>query len=300
MINFLRFRTLTTVISLLIVLSFVGMAVYKYQTRGQVFIYSIDFTGGTQVLLKFDKPVSGIQVKSILETHGWKGAVIREFSDQEILIRVKEFAGDAQGLGERMRAVIKENLAGYEVQILQSESVGPGVGAALRWKSVRAVVFALFAMLIYIALRFWSFAFAFGAVAALFHDALVMLALFLFLDREISANVIGAILAVLGYSINDTIVIFSQIRDDLKKMKDRSLTTIVNISLNQTLKRTLLTSISTGIPVTVMLLFGGEALRNFSLALLTGIIFGTYSSIYIASPVMMMLYHRREQKNDMK
>ena len=300
MINFLRFRTLTTVISLLIVLSFVGMAVYKYQTRGQVFIYSIDFTGGTQVLLKFDKPVSGIQVKSILETHGWKGAVIREFSDQEILIRVKEFAGDAQGLGERMRAVIKENLAGYEVQILQSESVGPGVGAALRWKSVRAVVFALFAMLIYIALRFWSFAFAFGAVAALFHDALVMLALFLFLDREISANVIGAILAVLGYSINDTIVIFSQIRDDLKKMKDRSLTTIVNISLNQTLKRTLLTSISTGIPVTVMLLFGGEALRNFSLALLTGIIFGTYSSIYIASPVMMMLYHRKEQKNDMK
>ena len=300
MINFLRFRTLTTVISLLIILGFVGMAVYKYQTRGQVFVYSIDFTGGTQVLLKFDKPVSGIQVKSILETHGWKGAVIREFSDQEILVRVKEFAGDAQGLGERMRAVIKENLAGYEVQILQSESVGPGVGAALRWKSVRAVVFALFAMLIYIALRFWSFAFAFGAVAALFHDALVMLALFLFLDREISANVIGAILAVLGYSINDTIVIFSQIRDDLKKMKDRSLTTIVNISLNQTLKRTLLTSISTSIPVAVMLLFGGEALRNFSLALLTGIIFGTYSSIYIASPVMMMLYHRKEQKNDMK
>ena len=300
MINFLRFRTLTSLISLLIILGFFGMAMYKYQTRGQVFIYSIDFTGGTQVLLKFDKPVSGIRVKGILEAHGWKGAVIRELSDQEILIRVKEFAGDVQGLGERMRLVIKENLAGYEVQILQSESVGPGVGTALRWKSIRAVVFALFAMLIYIALRFWSFAFAFGAVAALFHDALIMLALFLFLDREISTNVIGAILAVLGYSINDTIVIFSQIRDDLKKMKDSSLTTIVNISLNQTLKRTLLTSISTGITVTVMLLFGGEALRNFSLALLTGIIFGTYSSIYIASPVMMMLYHRKEQKNDMK
>ncbi len=300
MINFLRFRTLTTVISLLIFLGFVGMAVYKYQTRGQVFVYSIDFTGGTQVLLKFDKPVSGIQVKDILETHGWKGAVVREFSDQEILIRVKEFAGDFQGLGERIRAVIKENLAGYEVQILQSESVGPGVGTALRWKSIRVVVFALLAMLIYIALRFWSFAFAFGAVAALFHDALVMLALFLFLDREISINIIAAIVTVLGYSINDTIVIFSQIRDDLKKMKDSSLTTVVNISLNQTLKRTLLTSISTGITVMVMLLFGGEALRNFSLALLTGIIFGTYSSIYIASPVMMMLYHRKEQKNDMK
>jgi len=298
MINFLKFRTVTAFISLLIMLSFIGMAVYKYQTRGQVFVYSIDFTGGTQVLLKFDKPVSGREVKTILETHGWKGAVVRELSDQEILIRVKKFAGDAQGLGERIRAVIKENIAGYEVQILQSESVGPGVGAALRWKSVRAVVFSLVAMLLYIALRFWSFAFAFGAVAALFHDALVMLALFLFLDREISINVIGAVLAVLGYSINDTIVIFSQIRDDLGKMKDRSLSAIVNISLNHTLKRTLLTSISTGIPVTVMLLFGGEALQNFSLALLTGIIFGTYSSIYIASPVMMMLYHDKKQKND--
>ncbi|MGB8367104.1 MAG: protein translocase subunit SecF [Candidatus Babeliales bacterium] len=296
MINFLRFRTLTAFISLSIVLSFIGMAIYHYQMRGQVFSYSIDFTGGTQILLKFDKPVSGVEIKNILEKQGWKGAIIREFSDQEILIRVKEFAGDAQGLGERMLTVIQKNLAGYEIQILQSESVGPGVGAALRWKSVRAVVFALLAMLIYIALRFWSFSFAFGAVVALFHDALVMLALFLFLDREISINVIGAILAVLGYSINDTIVIFSQIRDDLKKMKDSSLATIVNVSLNQTLKRTLLTSISTGIPVTVMLLFGGEALRNFSLALLAGIIFGTYSSIYIASPVMMMFYQTKNKK----
>lgn len=296
MINFLRFRTLTAFFSLSIVLSFIGMAIYYYQIRGQVFSYSIDFTGGTQILLKFDKPVSGVEIKNILEKQGWQGAIIREFSDQEILIRVKEFASDAQGLGERMLTVIQKNLAGYEIQILQSESVGPGVGAALRWKSIRAVVFALLAMLIYIALRFWSFSFAFGAVVALFHDALVMLALFLFLDREISINVIGAILAVLGYSINDTIVIFSQIRDDLKKMKDSSLATIVNMSLNQTLKRTLLTSISTGIPVTVMLLFGGEALRNFSLALLAGIIFGTYSSIYIASPVMMMFYQTKNKK----
>ncbi len=296
MINFLRFRALTAVISLFIMLSLIGVAIYRYQSRGQVFLYGIDFTGGTQVLLKFDKPVSGVEVKNIVETKGWKGAIIREFSDQEILIRVREFASDAQGLGDRMRVIIEESLPGYEVEILQSESVGPGVGAALRWKSVRAVTFALLALLIYIALRFWSFAFAIGAVMALFHDALVMLALFLFLDREISINVIAAILAVLGYSINDTIVIFSQIRDDLNKMKDYPLAKIVNISLNQTLKRTLLTSISTGIPVTVMLLFGGEALRNFSLALLAGIIFGTYSSIYIASPIMMIFYQIKNKK----
>ncbi len=294
MINFLRFRKLTAAISLSIILGFVGMAIYKYRTRGHVFAYSIDFTGGTQILLKFDKPISGTRLVDVLRQHGWTGAVTRDLSDREVFVRVKEFSSDSQGLGERMRIAIKKSLGDDDVQILQSESVGPGVGAALRWKSIRLVLFALLAMLMYIALRFWSFAFAFGAVAALFHDALIMLALFLFLDREISINVIGAILAVLGYSINDTIVIFSQIRDDLEKMKDHSLAGIVNISLNHTLKRTLLTSISTGIPVAVMLLFGGEALQNFSLALLTGIVFGTYSSIYIASPVMMMLYRNKE------
>ena len=123
----------------------------------------------------------------------------------------------------------------------------------------------------------------------LFHDAILMLAVFLLFDREISVNVIGAILAVMGYSINDTIVIFSQIRDNAKKMSHDSLKTIVNVSLNQTLRRTLLTSISTGLAVVSMLVLGGEALRDFSLALLVGIIVGTYSSIYIASPVMMLL-----------
>lgn len=290
MINFLRFQKLTAIISLTIIGSFVGMAFYRYRTRGHVFSYSIDFTGGTQVLLKFDKPINGAQLMHLFEEHGWTGVVTRDLSDREVLIRVKKFDQDAQGLAERMRIAIKEDLGDYDVQILQSESVGPGIGSALKWKSIRGVVIALLAMLAYIALRFWSFSFAFGAVAALFHDAFVMLALFLFLDREISINVIGAILAVLGYSINDTIVIFSQIRDNLFKMKNYSLSSIVNNSLNYTLKRTLLTSISTGIPVGVMLIFGGEALRNFSLALLIGIIFGTYSSIYIASPVMMLLY----------
>ena len=133
-----------------------------------------------------------------------------------------------------------------------------------------------------------------GAVAALFHDAVVMLAMFLFFDREISTNVICAILAVLGYSINDTIVIFSRIRENLKSMRGTPLRDIINASLNHTLKRTLLTSISTGLPVGVMLIFGGEALFDISFALLIGIVFGTYSSIYIASPIMMLLYKTKE------
>lgn len=290
MIDVLKYRGLSLLVSLSIIAATIGGYVYKERSRGYAFSYSVDYTGGTQVIFKFDTPVSTSEVKEILEKKGWAGAATREFSEQEILVRVKEFSNDAKGLADRMRKALAGELKGNNVVVLQNEGVSPGVGADLRWKSFRAVFFALLAMLAYIAWRFWSAAFALGAVVALFHDAMVMLAVFLLFDREISVNVIGAILAVLGYSINDTIVIFAQIRDNLKKMKDAPLGTIVNKSINHTLKRTMLTSLSTGLTVGSMFFLGGEALRDFSLALLVGIIFGTYSSIFIASPVMMRLY----------
>jgi preprotein translocase subunit SecF len=202
-------------------------------------------------------------------------------------VRVKETDKDIKDLAEDMRQNLQQSLSDNKVEILQSEVVGAGVGAVLRWKSIRAVAISLVLMLFYIAWRFWSFAYAIGAVIALLHDALVMLAVFLFLDREISINVIGAILAVLGYSINDTIVIFSKIRENAAKMRNIPMYDVVNISLNETLRRTLLTSISTALTVGAMFVLGGEALRDFSLALLVGIFFGTYSSIYMASPIML-------------
>lgn len=297
MIQFLKYRTYSALFSSSLLILFFAVGWYHYSHRGYVFSYSIDFTGGTQVLLKFDQAVSAQAVRSVIAQQGWDGVAIRELSDNEILVRVKEFAADAQGLGERICLALQQAMPDRIITILESEGVGPGIGQMLRTKSVRAVLLALIAMLAYIAFRFWSLAFAVGAVVALFHDAFVMLAMFLFFDREISINVIGAILAVLGYSINDTIVIFSQIRENAKKMasKGASIGEIVNVSLNQTLKRTILTSVSTGLPVIAMLLLGGEALFDFSFALLIGIIFGTYSSIYIASPVMMLLYRREKQ-----
>ena len=296
MINFVKYRAVTAFISLFLIGGFIGFAVYKKRTTGEVFRYGVDFTGGAQVLLRFSKPVSSIAVKDILDKNGWEGAVIREFSDNELLVRVKleEVAKELGSVAERMQQAIEKSMKDVQVTILQSEAVGPGVGEALRGKSIRAIVFALIAMLLYIALRFWSFGFALGAVMALFHDAILMLAVFLLLNREISVNVIGAVLAVMGYSINDTIVIFSQIRNNLAKMSHESLGTIVNISINQTLRRTILTSVSTGLTVLSMLILGGEALRDFSIALLVGIIIGTYSSIYIASPVMMLLYRDKK------
>lgn len=294
MIDVLKYRYVTAFLSATFFVAFFGFAAYRWQTTGEVFRYSIDFTGGVQVLLRFEKPVSALTVKSILEKSDWNGVAVREFGDNEILVRIKleQVAHDLGMIAERIQQVVQNEMPDVQVTILQSETVGPEIGGSLREKSAKAVIVSMIAILAYIALRFWSLGFAIGAVVSLFHDAMVMLAVFLFCNREISINVIGAILAVMGYSMNDTIVIFSQIRNNLKKMTHESLDHIVTLSINQTLRRTLLTSFATSLTVTAMLLIGGEPLRDFSLALLVGIVIGTYSSIYIASPVMMLLYRR--------
>lgn len=288
--DFLKYRLFVALFTLGIVGAFIGTYVYRVNERGEAFSYSVDFTGGTQALFKFAQPVSGAQVREILERNGWKNPVLREFTaGNEIIIRVKD---TEQNVGERMQQALTAEFSSAE--LLRIEMVGAGMGSELRSKSIRAVLIALIAMLMYIAFTFWSSAFAIGAVVALCHDAFVMVAVILFLDHDISIDVIGAILAVLGYSINDTIVIFAQIRTNLVKMRDRSMEEIVNASLNQTLRRTLLTSFSTALTVGSMFFLGGEGLRDFSLTLLVGIIFGTYSSIYIASPIMMLLYKERK------
>lgn len=294
MVNFLKYRKVTALSSLSLIIAFVGVAAYRQQTRGLVYSYSVDFTGGTQILLGFEQEVDGSLVKQIIIENGWPSVSIREFGKHEVLVRVKEFEDDMVGLGERIKDAVHHAMPENKIEILQTESVGAGVGADLRGKSASAMAVALVLMLLYIAMRFWSIAFATGAIVALIHDAIVMLAIFLFLDREISINFIAAVLTVLGYSINDTIVIFSQIREFMKKRHGVSLSAVVNESLNYTLRRTMLTSISTGLPVLVMLIFGGEALQDFSLALLIGIIFGTYSSVYIASPIMMLLQPKEQ------
>lgn len=295
MIDFLKARKITAIFSLVLVGAFFSAAFYKWKTKGEVFTYSVDFTGGAQLLLRSSASVSDAQVKDILTRSGWESVSVRNFSGNELLVRVKEYSNDVTGLDARMIKALESEIPDTSFSVLQSESVGPGVGEMLRWNSIYAIVLALLALLCYIAIRFWSFAFAVGAVVALAHDALIMLAIFLLLNREISINVIGAILAVLGYSINDTIVIFSQIREGIRKGAGQSLDFIVNSSLNKTLTRTILTSVSTALPVLTMLIIGGEALFDFSLALLVGIVFGTYSSIFIASPVMMLLYNKNEK-----
>lgn len=293
MVNILRYRWMSFAVSGAIFLSAGALFLYRLNTRGYAFTYSVDFTGGTQVLLKFNKPITAPEISESL-SEDWPNAIIRKFDEDEYLVRVKEFSNDLQGLADRMIEAVKAVYPDYEITILENEAVGPGVGSSLRYKFIKAILIALLLMLSYIAVRFWSLGFAVGSVVALFHDALIMLSVFLLFDREISIPVIGAILAVIGYSINDTIVIFSQIRENLNTLKRQPIYDIVNISLNQTMRRTLLTSFSTILTVGSILVLGGEALRSFSLALLVGIIFGTYSSIFIASPIVMWFYRNKK------
>ena len=293
MIDFLKFRLITALVSASLMLGFVGLSIYRYQTRGQIFTYSIDFTGGTQVYFHFDEPVKSSSVNQALVAHGWESATTREFSDRDVLVRVKEYENDATGLAKEMRAVLIKSLSRDDITIEQSDTVGAGIVDMLRMNSIYAIVISLVLISMYIAFRFWSWAFAIGAGVSLFHDAIAVLLFFLLFDIEISINVIGAILTVLGYSINDTIVIFSKIRENLKSMPSTSVYTVVNNSLNQTLRRTLLTTLATTLPVAVMCIYGGEALYDLSFALLVGIVFGIYSSIYIASSIVLELHPRK-------
>lgn len=293
-IDFLKYRYYCFAFSALIFAAFFGGIAYKYQTRGSAFLYSVEFTGGTQVLFGFSQPVSGESVARILSSNNFADANIREFSDRELLVRVKGFENDTKGLAERLRTILETSMSGVKVEIKQTDSVGVGVGSDLRKNSVWAVLLCLLIMLLYIWFRFRSFSFAFGNLVSLLHDAIVILTLVIWLDYEISMNIITAVLFVLGYSIHDTIVIFSRIRERMHKKTGETPTQLVNTSINETLRRSILTSFATALVVASLFIFGGEVLRTLSFALLVGIVFGTYSSIYIASPVMLLLY--REKK----
>lgn len=281
-IDFMRFKNLYIILA--VALMVCTGALYHFKGG---FNYSVDYTGGTQIRLKFDKETSGEKVKSVLkDSASIKGVDVRVFSPYQILVRMQSDL-DLQQLHKLVKNLLDSSTDG-SVKIEQIDSVSPKIGKELRTNSLKAVLIALLLVLLYITLRFKN-SFAIGAVIALVHDTLVICLFFLLTGMDISSDVIAAIILILGYSINDTIVIFSRIRDNIGSIKNKNLTEIVNISLTETMKRTLLTSVSTALVVLPLIIFGGETLRGLSFALLIGIIFGTYSSIFIASPVMLSL-----------
>ena len=290
MVDFIKYRTFSFSIFALLIVSFVGL----YQYRGG-FRYSIDFTGGTQVIVRFDKSISVGQVRDILKGSGnWKNIEASEFDKSDVRVRIPEVSLESSGLGQQIKETLEKSLPDTQVEIRQSEQVSPSIENTLMWNAAKAIFFALLAILLYIFLRF-RFSFAVGSIVALSHDTIVILTAFLLLNWEISLDVIAAILTVLAYSNNDTIVIFARIRERMRKhMADQSMRQIANEAINSTLTRTLLTSFATALVVVSILIFGGSALRSLSFPLLMGIVFGTYSSIFIASPVMLLFYKDKD------
>ena len=286
-IDFLGKRKIAAYLSLtLIVLGLLSLI-----TRGGPNL-GIDFTGGTLAQLQFDTPVETGQVRQRLLDGGFDRPMIQRFgADNEVLIRLG--VGD---VGENFRQRLQTALAGLNFEIRRLESVGPKIGGELRGKAVQAVLFALLGILIYISLRFDRY-YAVGAVVALAHDVMITLGVFALLDLEIDLAIVAAFLTIVGYSLNDTIVVFDRIRENTKLRRKDDFFFTVNRSVNETLNRTIITSLTTFMVVLMLYLMGGEVIKYFAFALIVGVLVGTYSSIYVASPLMASLEVRAQARS---
>jgi len=252
--------------------------------------YGVEFSGGTQLIVKFEKTPEIDKIRDAV-TPDAPGAVIQTYdaaSKNQVLIRIAgEVQGELDTAAPRIVASLAKAYPGNPVQESSSEVVGPIVGAELRRKAVQLTVLGLVFQLVYIGIRFKGAIWGAAATVAVLHDVLVTLGLLAFFRYELTLNVIAALLTLVGYSVNDTIVIFDRARENLRHKRKDSLTKILNDSLNQTLTRTLISNGTTFLAVLGLFLFGGEVLRGFGFAMVVGILVGTYSTIYIASPIVI-------------
>ena len=250
--------------------------------------FGIDFTGGTLVEVGYGETVELDQVRHVLSATQFSDAVVQYFgSAQDILVRVAQVEGkNSADISNEIIEVLKQS--GQSVEIRRVEFVGPQVGEDLQEDGGLAMIYALIMIFIYIAFRFQR-RFSVGAIAALVHDVTITIGFFSVLQLDFDLTVLAALLAVIGYSLNDTIVVFDRIRENFRRMRKGTSVEVVNASLNQTLSRTLMTSLTTLLVLSALFLFGGEIIRPFSAALIFGVIIGTYSSIYVASPVTLAL-----------
>jgi preprotein translocase subunit SecF len=291
--NFLRWRWHALALSALVIIA--GLAVII--SRGGMPM-GIDFSGGTIVIVKFDQAVSEQQVRSAVDPIAGEEVVQQygEAGDNQWLIRlaqtetVEQGANLEAGSQQILDALTKAGLPTYE--ILSREIVGPIIGRDLQRRGIYATLASILAITIYIGFRF-RFSFAIGAIAATFHDIIVTLAFLVFFGYDLSLNIVAALLTITGYSVNDTIVIFDRVRENMRSMRKESLEQVVNTSVNQTLSRTIITAGTTFLSVLALYVFGGEVLRGFAFTMLVGIVSGTYSTIFIASAIAILLSKQR-------
>ncbi len=250
------------------------------------FTYGIDFAGGTLVQIKFKQDTSADGIRKVMTGIGIKDAIIQPFGINEVVVRTAESTTDMKGLAGRIEEALNTAYGKGNLEVQRVEVVGPKVGKDLTKKAIMAVVFSWIGMLIYIAFRF-ELRFAVGGIVGVIHDVIVVLGIFSLLEKEFTLTIVAALLTIIGYSIHDTIVVFDRVRENIPKNSKKDLPTIMNESINQTLSRTILTSFTVVLVVAVLYVFGGAVINDFAFALLVGVIFGTYSSVFIASPVVL-------------
>ncbi len=294
-IDFMGVRKLAGMISAaLVVVAIISLAVNSLEL-------GLDFTSGTSVRLNYSEPVVMEQVNQSLRDNGYENAVVVTFgSDREIRVllpvdenvAVGDQAAQAVVVGEAITALLSES-SGSDITLLGSDYVSAKVGAELVESGGIGMLVALAIIMVYIAIRF-QFKFSVGAVLALAHDLIITLGIFSIFRMEFNLNTLAALLAIIGYSLNDTIVVSDRIRENFRRMRKGSPTEMVNSSLNQTLSRTLITSLTTLLVLFSILFIGGESTQGFAIALIIGVVIGTYSSIYIASNVILYMNVTRE------
>lgn len=261
--------------------------------------FGIDFAGGALTQLKFEKPVALKDLRNGLADLDLGDMVVQEFgSPDEVLVRVEakpDMAEEERAqIAKKVVTALEKTVEG-KIDIRRVEFVGPQVGDELTQQGVMAVIYSMIAILIYVAWRF-ELRFAYGAVLALIHDITLTLGVFSLLQKEFTLVVVAALLTVIGYSLNDTIVVYDRIREEMKRLKNSPIETIIDVAVNRTLARTLVTSLTTLLVLTALLLFGGEVIFDFAFTLFMGVLIGTYSSIFVASP-MVLLLDRQSKKS---
>jgi preprotein translocase subunit SecF len=290
-IPFTRYRKIAVILSTAVNLAVLIALFVKGPSLG------VDFAGGTVVQLKFQQKVAIPDIRRALETVGLGAAVIQDFGEQgsnEYLVRLDKTSGEIGAMSEQIKKALSDQFGARNFELRRIESVGPKVGEDLRFRGVMSVLAATVMMGVYIWLRF-ELRFGVGAVIALTHDILVTVGALLLANYEFDLTIVAALLTVVGYSVNDTVIVCDRIRENMRKIKRENLESIINTSINETLSRTIITT-STAIMVLVALFFlGGAVIRPFAFALLVGFFSGVYSTIFIASPVIL-LWEKRTRK----
>jgi preprotein translocase subunit SecF len=279
--NFVRFMKPAVIVSLAVILIGVASLIWHGGPN-----YGIDFAGGSLIQIKFPSNPDIDKIRGAFRSLGFEGSIIQQFGPNEVIVRTAESGADPKVLTGRVDEALSSAFGKGAYEIRRIEIVGPKVGRDLTKKALLAIIFSWIGILIYVGVRF-EFRYALGGIIALIHDVMITITFLSLFDKEFDLNVVAALLTIIGFSINDTIVIFDRIRENARKNVREPLADVINASVNQTLSRTILTSLTVLMVLLILFFFGGSVIHDFTFTMLVGTVAGVYSTVFIASPIVL-------------